>query len=232
MALSEGYEQYWSRVPVTHLQGEWFALSRGFDLLHSPIQTQLKRASDLLLAGGLLVCATPVMLLVALAVKLDSRGPILFKQQRVGLYGVDFTCLKFRSMCVRQVTDDQGSKYTDKNDKRLTRLGGFLRKTRLDELPQLFNVLRGHMSFIGPRAEWNDLVRGYEHELPYYHLRHLVRPGLTGWAQVNYPYGANLEDTRMKLEYDLYYIKFYSLYLDLVIVLRTVRVCLFGVGGR
>ena len=160
LELADYYEQYWSRVPVTHLQGEWFALSRGFDLLHSPIQTQLKRASDLLLAGGLLVCASPIMLVVALAVKLDSRGPILFKQTRVGRYGAEFTCLKFRSMRVRQATDDQGSKYTDKNDKRLTRIGGFLRKTRLDELPQLFNVLRGTMSFIGPRAEWNELVSG------------------------------------------------------------------------
>lgn len=232
LQLADFYEQYWSRVPVTHLQGEWFALSRGFDLLHSPIQTQAKRVSDVLLAGGLLLIAAPVMVLVAVAVALDSRGPVLFKQARVGRHGIDFTCLKFRTMRVRHASDDQGSKYTEAKDKRITRIGGFLRTTRLDELPQLFNVLAGHMSFIGPRAEWNELVKGYEHELPYYHLRHLVRPGLTGWAQVNYPYGANLEDTRMKLEYDLYYIKFYSLYLDLVIILRTVRVCLFGLGAR
>ena len=127
---------------------------------------------------------------------------------------------------------EKGDRYTQMNDTRITRLGGFLRKSHLDELPQLINVLRGEMSFIGPRAEWNKLVRNYEQQFPYYHLRHLVRPGLTGWAQVNYPYGANLEDTRMKLEYDLYYIKFHSLYLDFIIIIRTLHVCLFGVGSR
>lgn len=227
--LADYYERYWSRVPVTHCHGEWFALSSGFDLLHNPVQSQLKRISDIVLAGGLLLLAFPVMLVVAIAVKCESRGPIIFRQWRVGQFGADFTCMKFRSM---SVGSEEGNKYTQKGDARITRLGRLLRKTRLDELPQLINVLRGDMSFIGPRAEWNELVRNYEQQLPYYHLRHLVRPGLTGWAQVNYPYGANLEDTRMKLEYDLYYIKFYSLYLDLVIILRTVRVCLFGLGAR
>ena len=229
LELPEYYERYWHRVPESHLHDRWFSLSRGFDLLDSPVQSRLKRASDLFLAGGMLLLALPVMLLVALLVKLERSGPIFFKQTRVGQYGINFTCIKFRSMVAGS---EKGDRYTQMNDSRITRLGGFLRKSHLDELPQLINVLRGEMSFIGPRAEWNKLVRNYEQQFPYYHLRHLVRPGLTGWAQVNYPYGANLEDTRMKLEYDLYYIKFHSLYLDFIIIIRTLHVCLFGVGSR
>jgi len=227
--LADFYERYWARVPVTHLRGEWFMLSRGFDLLHSPMQANIKRVTDIALAGGMLLLAAPFMLLVALVVRLDSHGPILFRQARTGMRGVAFHCLKFRSMAVGS---EQGDKYTQKNDKRITRIGGFLRRSRLDELPQLFNILAGDMSFIGPRAEWDMLVARYENQLPYYHLRHLVRPGLTGWAQINYSYGANIEDTRMKLEYDLYYIKYHSLSLDLAIVLGTIRVVLSGVGAR
>lgn len=232
LELADFYEQYWSRVPVTNLRGEWIALSHGFELLHNPTQMNLKRFCDILLAGGLLLVAAPLMLFVAIAIKVDSRGSILFKQVRVGRMGKEFVCLKFRTMYWRTPKDDPGSRFTRKNDKRLTRIGGFMRKVRIDELPQLFNVLRGDMSFIGPRAEWNNLVKDYEVDFPYYHLRHLVRPGLTGWAQVNYPYGTTYEDTRHKLEYDLYYIKFHSIYLDIVIVLRTIRVCLFGLGSR
>jgi exopolysaccharide biosynthesis polyprenyl glycosylphosphotransferase len=228
-SLSDFYERYWSKVPVSHLDGEWLALSSGFDLLHSTTQVQLKRFTDILFAGGLLLLASPVILLVALLVKLTSSGPVLFRQTRVGIHGNNFTCLKFRTMFTGS---EKGNKYTQKADSRITPIGKILRKTRLDELPQLINVLKGEMSFIGPRAEWDVLVDDYEKELPYYHLRHLVRPGLTGWAQVNYPYGANLEDTRKKFEYDLYYIKHYDLLLDLVIILRTIRVCLFGFGAR
>ena len=228
-SLSDFYERYWSKVPVSHLDGEWLALSSGFDLLHSTTQVQLKRFTDILFAGSLLLLASPVIVLVALLVKLTSSGPVLFRQTRVGIHGNHFTCLKFRTMFTGS---EKGAKYTQEVDARITQIGKILRKTRLDELPQLLNVLKGEMSFIGPRAEWDVLVDEYEKELPYYHLRHLVRPGLTGWAQVNYPYGANLEDTRKKFEYDLYYIKHYDLLLDLVIILRTVRVCLFGFGAR
>ena len=229
MGLVDFCERYWRRVPVAHLHGEWLALSHGFDLLHSPVQVQLKRFMDIVLSLGLFLLAAPVMAVIAIAVKLSSKGPVLFRQTRVGWHGEKFTCLKFRTMAEGS---ENGDRYTARNDARVTYLGSLLRKMRLDELPQLWNVLRGEMSFIGPRAEWDALVAGYENVIPYYHLRHLVRPGLTGWAQVNYPYGANLEDTRMKLEYDFYYIKHYNLFLDIVIILRTVRVCLFGVGAR
>ena len=229
MGVVDFCERYWRRVPVAHLHGEWLALSHGFDLLHSPVQVQLKRFMDIVLALGLFLFAAPLMAVIAIAVRLSSKGPVLFRQTRVGWHGEKFTCLKFRTMAEGSET---GGRYTAQNDARVTLLGAILRKMRLDELPQLWNVLRGEMSFIGPRAEWDALVAEYENVIPYYHLRHLVRPGLTGWAQVNYSYGANLEDTRMKLEYDFYYIKHYNLFLDMVIVLRTVRVCLLGVGAR
>lgn len=229
LGIEEYCERWWGRVPVSYLRGEWFTFSRGFELVHSPLRAQLKRASDILLALGLLVVAALPMIGIALAVRLSSHGPVLFTQPRVGQGGVPFTCLKFRTMVVGSET---GSKYTTTGDRRVTRLGQALRKTRLDELPQLFNVLHGDMSFIGPRAEWTKCVEDYEHVIPFYHLRHLVRPGLTGWAQVNYPYGASIDDARVKLEYDLYYLRHHSLVLDALIVLRTVKVVLFGIGAR
>lgn len=227
--LGEFSEQMWEKLPVHHLSSGWLALTTGFALLHEPASAQAKRACDVVIAGLMLLAAAPFMLLIWAAVRLTSRGPGFFRQDRVGLNGRVFTCFKFRTMVVGA---EAGSMYTGAQDARVTGLGRLLRRTRLDELPQLWNVLRGDMSFIGPRAEWTKCVADYEHVIPYYHLRHLVRPGLTGWAQVNYPYGASVDDAREKLEYDLYYLKNHSLALDLVILLRTVRVVLSGSGAR
>ena len=152
---------------------------------------------------------------------------MFFFQQRVGRNHVLFPLVKLRTM---RVEPEDGDLYTRQDDPRITRVGRFLRTSRLDELPQLWNVLRGDMSLIGPRAEWDRLVAGYEREIPCYHFRHLVKPGITGWAQVNYPYGASTEDTIRKLEYDLYYIRHFSFRLDATIVLKTIHIMLFGKG--
>lgn len=229
LSLEEFYEHYWHRVPVFLLRSEWFALSRGFDLLRSPVQSGLKRVGDMLLAGGLLLLAAPVMLVIIACIKIDSPGPILYRQARTGRGGKVFTCLKFRSMINNA---DRGPLYAAKGDQRVTSFGRFIRRARIDELPQLINVLKGDMSFIGPRAMWTKIVDEHDKEIPYFQLRHLVRPGLTGWAQVNYHYGGSAEDMRIKLEYDLWYIKNQSVVLDLWIVLRTVRVVLFGIGAQ
>jgi lipopolysaccharide/colanic/teichoic acid biosynthesis glycosyltransferase len=183
-----------------------------------------------LLGGTLLLFTLPLMLVAALAIKLDSRGPVLYWQERVGLHGRTFTLLKFRSM--RTDAEARGPVWAAQRDPRVTRVGGFLRLTRIDELPQLVCVLRGAMSLIGPRPERPHFVAQLEQVLPFYRDRALAKPGLTGWAQVNYPYGASVEDARAKLSYDLYYVKHRSLLLDLLILLATVRVVLFQRGAR
>ena len=182
---------------------------------------------DFLVALIALIIAAPIVFLCALIIRLTEGGRPFYSQPRVGLHGVPFTLFKLRSM---RPGSDKGNAYTTEGDSRVTPLGAFLRKTRLDELPQLWNVLRGDMSMIGPRAEWVRLVEGYERDIPNYHYRHLVRPGITGWAQVNYPYGASLEDTLQKLSYDLYYIRNFSLRLDAEVLLKTIHVMLFGKG--
>jgi exopolysaccharide biosynthesis polyprenyl glycosylphosphotransferase len=190
----------------------------------------LRRTGDLLLALLLLLLTLPLLLLTALAVRLDSRGPVLYRQERVGLHGRCFTVLKFRSM--RTDAEACGPAWAARRDPRVTRVGAFIRLTRIDELPQLVNVLRGEMSLIGPRPERPHFVDQLEQALPFYRDRARVKPGLTGWAQVNYPYGASVEDARAKLSYDLYYIKHRGLLLDLRILLATVQVVLFQRGAR
>jgi exopolysaccharide biosynthesis polyprenyl glycosylphosphotransferase len=227
--LGEFYERFWQKLPVYHLHHGWLALTGGFSLLHDPLSARVKRLCDLVIAGSMLAIGFPFMVIIYLAIRVSSPGPGFFVQPRVGMGGQVFSCLKFRSMVMGS---EVGSKYTSAGDRRITTLGRIMRKTRIDELPQLWNVLRGDMSFIGPRAEWTKCVADYEHVIPFYHLRHLVRPGLTGWAQVNYPYGVSVNDAREKLEYDLYYLKNHSLLLDLVILLRTVRVVVWGTGAR
>ncbi len=221
------YEEYWHKVPVSHLHETWFAMASGFNLLHDPIGMKIKRIMDITFSLLLLIGASPVMLVTAILVKLTSRGKIFFSQERVGQNGEIFMLYKFRTM---YDGSDKGNKYTEKNDSRITPIGNFLRLTRIDELPQLFNVLKGEMSFIGARAEWTRCVADYEDVVPYYKLRHLLKPGITGWAQVNYPYGASVEDAEEKLKYDLYYIKNYSIWLDLWILAKTVKVVIFGKG--
>jgi exopolysaccharide biosynthesis polyprenyl glycosylphosphotransferase len=222
------YERYFLKVPLYFLAHSHFMIGRGFFVLSNPIGLRIKAVMDYSIAALLLVLSSPVILFLVVAVFLDSGRPVFFRQQRTGRYGQTFDVFKFRTMIIGA---DKLDPYTQKGDNRITRIGRFLRLTRLDELPQLFNILMGQMSLIGPRAEWTKLTQQYEQQIPFYNLRHLVRPGLTGWAQVMYPYGASIEDTIQKLEYDLYYIKNYTALLDINILLKTVRVVLFG-GGR
>ena len=194
------------------------------------IDAAVQRCADIVLSLVLLVFTLPLMLLTVVLIRLDSPGPALYRQERVGLYGRPFTVLKFRSM--RTDAEARGPVWAAQRDPRVTRIGSFIRLTRIDELPQLINVLRGEMSFIGPRPERPHFVEQLERALPFYRDRALVKPGLTGWAQVNHPYGASVEDARAKLSYDLYYVKHRSLLLDLLILVATVRVVLFQRGAR
>jgi len=187
---------------------------------YSIFQYVQKRLIDYSASLILLAISFPVILFAMIKIKKSSPGPIFFKQKRVGLKGRLFTCYKFRSMHESCHFDP----YTRENDSRIFPFGDFMRKTRIDELPQLFNVLKGDMHLMGPRAEWYILVEEYEKELPYYSERHLVRPGITGWAQVNYPYGQNIEDTRQKLMYDLFYIKYWSIWLEIKTAFKTISV--------
>jgi len=172
----------------------------------------------------------PLSGLVALLVWIECGRPVIFRQERVGRENQIFTLLKFRTMRQQSLEGEEENMYALKDDPRITRAGRWLRKLRLDELPQLWNVLRGDMSLIGPRAEWVKCADRYEKKIPFYHFRHLVKPGITGWAQVNYPYGESEEDAIEKLKYDLYYIRHYSLKLDAMIMLKTVHTMLFGKG--
>jgi sugar transferase (PEP-CTERM system associated) len=203
--------------------------SGGFD--HSLLRRLSKRSFDLAAAAALLLVAWPAMLLVALAVRLEDGGPVFYRQVRVGEGGRSFELAKFRSMR----TDAEGdgvARWASRDDNRTTRVGGFIRKTRLDELPQLFNVLAGDMSFVGPRPERPQFVQQLNGEIRYYNVRHSVKPGLTGWAQLRYPYGASVSDAQEKLKFDLFYVKNQGLVFDFMILLQTVEVVLFRRGAR
>ena len=226
--LETFYEQHWRRVPTYAIEPTW-PLQVSTQLVSSSPYSHAKRLFDMIAAGFGLLLLSPLFALLALLVFLESGRPVFFCQRRVGRNRHPFSLCKFRSMYVRP-PGEEGSLYTDTKDKRITRVGAWLRKLRLDELPQLWNVLKGDMSLIGPRAEWDRLVDEYEKAIPYYHFRHLVMPGITGWAQVNYPYGASAEDAEQKLKYDLYYIRHYSLRLDAMIVLKTLHIMLWGKG--
>jgi sugar transferase (PEP-CTERM system associated) len=206
----------------------WFVFSEGFR--RSMLTLIAKRAVDLACGIAGLVIASPVMLLVATAVKLDSKGPVLYKQIRVGLRGKHFRVLKFRSM--RTDAEAAGAQWAVDNDPRVTSIGGFLRKYRLDELPQFINVIRGEMSLVGPRPERPEFVDSLRTHISYYDERHSVRPGVTGWAQVQYSYGSTVEDAARKLEYDLFYLKNLSMFFDCAIILDTVRIVFTGRGGK
>lgn len=184
----------------------------------------VKRLIDFVGIFTLFAISFPIMAYARRRIKKESPGTSMFKQLRVGINNKEFKCIKYRSM--RLDAEVSGAQFASENDPRIFPWGETMRKTRIDELPQILNVLKGDMHIIGPRAEWNILVENYEKELPYYNERHLVRPGITGWAQVNYPYGASIEDTKQKLMYDLYYIKHYSLWLDIKIVWKTILVVL------
>jgi sugar transferase (PEP-CTERM system associated) len=217
------------RIWLESIHPSWFVFSDGFH--RSRLNLAVKRALDLSFAIFGLAISLPVMAMVAMAVKLDSKGPAIFRQRRVGLGGKTFEVLKFRSMRV-DAEQVSGAQWATEDDPRATRVGKVLRKFRLDELPQFINVIRGDMSFVGPRPERPVFVEQLRKEISYYDERHSVRPGLTGWAQVMYPYGANAEDAYRKLEYDLFYLKNMSIFFDCVIVLKTIRTVFTGRGGR
>lgn len=226
--LEEYYEKFLYRLPVRLMSNSWFATSADFGLLHQEIPLRIKRTIDVLGALIGLLLLGWLMLLISVLVKLQDKGSAIYKQRRVGVNGRSFSLYKFRTMVVDAEKD--GAQWTAKGDSRITWLGRYLRAARLDELPQLFNVLRGDMSLIGPRPERPSFVAQLEKKIPFYSYRHAVKPGITGWAQVMYPYGASEEDAERKLEYDLYYIRHFTLMLDMFIVLRTLRVVLFGKG--
>ena len=229
--VAEFYEEMWEKVPVMHLNHRWFAITGGFGLLHEPIHRRIKRLGDILLALGLLIVTAPLQILTAIIVRIvGGRGSVIYSQTRSGQNGKPFTIFKFRSM--RQDAEIGGAQWAGAKDPRVFAFGGVMRKFRIDELPQFWNILKGDMSFIGPRPERPEFIADLEEKIPFFSLRLLVKPGLTGWAQVNYPYGASVDDAREKLEYDLYYIKHQNVLLDLAIVMRTLRVVVRGFGGR
>ena len=221
-------EQQLRRIDIDRLAPDWMLFAPG--LTRGAPEQVLRRLADIALSLGVLLFTLPVIILAAVMIAAESPGPVLYRQERVGLHGRVFTLLKFRSM--RTDAEANGPAWARPNDSRVTRIGSFLRRTRIDELPQLFNVLRGEMSFVGPRPERPHFVEKLAGVIPRYNDRAAVKPGITGWAQVNYPYGASIEDARQKLSYDLYYIKRRSLFLDLVILFATVRVVLFQEGAR
>jgi sugar transferase (PEP-CTERM system associated) len=228
--ISDFYEDMWERLPVYHLRDRWFVYSRGFTAVHYDFYQRIKRLFDVGLSTIGLILATPIMVLTAILIKIESNGPLFYKQDRVGLNGRSFVMFKFRSMI--DDAEKGGAVWAQKDDPRITKIGRIIRVLRIDELPQLFNILEGDMSFVGPRPERPIFVKELEKNIPYYSYRHLVKPGLTGWAQVNYPYGDSVEDAVKKLEFDLYYIKNASLFLDIQIILNTIKVVLYGKGSR
>lgn len=222
-------ERETGRVDLDALVPSWLIYSDGGR--RTQVDALVKRVIDISASLVLLAVALPFIVVAGILVYLTSRGPILFKQERVGRYGKVFSLLKLRTMRV-DAEQDGVPRWAAENDPRVTLIGRFLRATRIDELPQIFNVLVGDMSFVGPRPERPYFVETLTKELPYYVERHAVKPGITGWAQVRYPYGATVDDAREKVQYDLYYIKNYSVFLDLLILFQTVRVILFSTGAR
>jgi sugar transferase (PEP-CTERM system associated) len=229
MDLASFYEQTTGEVPIDSLKASYLVYGRGF--AQNRTRIIIKRLFDVITSSFLLLLASPVMLLAMLAIKLESTGPVIYRQERVGLGGKGFMCLKFRSMRT-DAEKDGVAVWASKNDSRITRVGAFIRKTRIDELPQLFSVLAGEMSMVGPRPERPTFVAQLKEQIPFYDVRHSVKPGVTGWAQVRYAYGASVEDALHKHQYDLYYVKNNSLFLDLLILFETVSVVLFREGAH
>ncbi len=229
--VSTFYERQLGKIKLDSLYPSNFIFSDGFR--QAAIKSSTKRVFDVIVSSSLSFLTLPVMGLTALAIFVESgfKGPIIYRQIRVGMNGKPFEILKFRSMRV-DAEKDGVAQWAKTNDSRITKVGSFIRKTRLDELPQLYNVLRGDMSFVGPRPERPQFVAELAKTIEYYEMRHHVKPGITGWAQICYPYGASEEDAREKLQYDLYYLKNYSLFLDLTIILQTIQVVLWSKGGR
>jgi sugar transferase (PEP-CTERM system associated) len=221
-------ERLYGKIPLDGLRPSSFLYTEGFRV--GAFQQFLRQLLSIFAAAALLLLFAPFFPFVLLAVRLSSSGPIFFRQTRVGMGGRTFQVIKFRTMFTD--AEKHGAKWATKNDPRVTKIGGFMRKTRIDEIPQLWNVLRGDMGFVGPRPERPEFTAWLSEELPFYYLRNLIRPGLTGWAQVRYGYGATLEETKQKLEFDLYYIKHMSLGLDLLIMFETIKTILRRRGAQ
>jgi sugar transferase (PEP-CTERM system associated) len=221
-------ERLTGKVPLDGLNPSTLIFTEGFNV-RAPLMFVRRLVSITVSLVALTICL-PFVPFIALAVRLSSPGPIFFSQMRVGRRGRPFRVFKFRTM--RQDAEAKGAVWAAKNDPRVTTLGRFMRKTRLDETPQLWNVLRGDMAFVGPRPERPEFVQWLSNEIPYYDLRHIIRPGITGWAQVRYQYGASLEETSQKLEYDLYYVKHLSLGLDLLIIFETIKTIILRRGAQ
>ena len=228
--ISTFLERETGRVDLQSVNPSWLIFSDGFSSGRM-LSSMFKRLFDITASLALLILTLPLIAATAIAIKLESTGPAFYRQRRVGLYSVGFDVIKLRSM--RQDAEIDGKAvWAELDDPRITRIGRFIRKCRIDELPQTWSVLKGEMSFVGPRPERPQFVEDLEQQLNYYAERHMVKPGITGWAQINYPYGASIDDARQKLEYDLYYAKNYSPFLDLLILLQTIRVVLWPEGAR
>ena len=222
------YEKLEEKVPVKSIDEKWILFGSGYDILYKNFNIRIKRIVDIFAALCIGMVTTPVMLISAIIIKLESKGPVIYSQKRVGLGNCEFEIYKFRSMS--NDAEKDGAQWAQQNDPRVTKFGNFMRKTRIDELPQLWNVLKGNMTFVGPRPERKVFIKELEKEIPFYNIRHSVKPGLTGWAQVKYPYGASVEDAHQKLQYDLYYIKHQNLAFDIMILFQTVKIVIFGRG--
>jgi len=227
--LPRFFERVHGRVPIDSLKASWLIYGKGFR--QTWMRNFVKRGFDIAVVAVLLPISLPIMVVMAFLISLDGGTPIIYRQERIGSRGQKFTLLKFRSMSKDAEKDGQAF-WASVNDSRVTAVGRFMRRTRIDELPQLINVLKGEMSFVGPRPERPTFVATLAEKIPFYAVRHSVKPGLTGWAQVRYTYGGNIEESVKKLEFDLYYVKNHSLLLDLLILLKTVRVVMLGEGAR
>ncbi len=225
------FEREQGKLPLDIMKPDWLIFSDGFD--QGALRDVIKRSFDVIASTILLLLTWPFMLFAAVAIKIEDGWdkPIIYKQIRTGQRNLAFSVLKFRSMSINAEQDGK-AQWASKNDSRITRVGEFIRRTRIDELPQIINVLIGDMSFVGPRPERPEIIDELTHEIPYYQERHRVKPGITGWAQVCYPYGASIEDSRHKQEFDLYYVKNHTIFLDLLILFQTAEVVLFGKGVR
>jgi len=227
--LARFFERVHGRVPIESLKVSWLIYGDGYR--QGWLRSFIKRAFDVGVALVLLVFTLPIMAVIATLIVIESKGSVIYRQDRVGYRGKRFTLLKFRSMELDAEKDGKAS-WATVNDARVTRIGRLMRRTRIDELPQLINVLRGEMSFVGPRPERPEFVAMLTEQIPFYAVRHSVKPGITGWAQVRYSYGATVEQAVKKLEYDLYYVKNHTLLLDMLILIDTVRVVMLGEGAR
>jgi exopolysaccharide biosynthesis polyprenyl glycosylphosphotransferase len=218
------------KVPVHHIDDYW-VIYNSFSGLHSnQYNIRFKRFIDILFSSTGIIISFPLVAMAILIIKLESKGPVFYRQIRLGFNENRFSIIKFRSM--HHKSEENGAVWADKNDSRITRVGRIIRKLRIDELPQLINVLKGEMTIVGPRPERPEFVNMLKKEIPYYSLRHLIKPGITGWAQINYPYAASINDARHKLEYDLYYMRHLTLRMDITIILKTIKIILFGQGAR